>query len=155
MKYHDRKHHKGESLILRKAHSSRKWEGRIGSGLGRLPTPSTNPQTSHQYCTNSNNFLPSKGSINSPNIAFSCGQNIQIQLDFFFSFKPLYCLLKEIAHGQSESSGSNTNELFYIYKKPYVLMHSFEKKKTLSMGKPDHETSSMLVIELYLISPDS
>lgn len=34
-------------------------------------------------------------------------------------------------------------------------MHSFEKKKTLSMGKPDHETSSMLVIELYLISPDS
>lgn len=45
---------------------------------------------------------------------------------------------------------------YFIYtKKTYVLMHSFEKKKTLSMGKPDHETSSMLITELCLISPDS
>lgn len=43
---------------------------------------------------------------------------------------------------------------YFIYTKKPVLMHSFEKK-TLSMGKPDHETSSMLITELCLISPDS
>lgn len=43
---------------------------------------------------------------------------------------------------------------YFIHIKTYVLMHSLEKK-TLSMGKLEHETNNMLMIELYLISPDS
>lgn len=43
---------------------------------------------------------------------------------------------------------------YFIHTKTYVLMYSL-KKKTLSMGKPEHETNNMLMIELYLISPGS